>query len=342
MAHLAKRQRRGRLLIDLPEDVLEIIFAHLDSSEVKQLSLLSRDFRLRLVPYIFKHAKASWDQIIDLQKNRGTCIISEYAACVRSIRIAEANSYNEYQQRTFASLLAPDVLPLLSSVTVNSGNLSYWLKYNECDHIRSLSLYSDARQINSVKIFHLSHVAGLHGLTLLCLSKYHFNWVEEEEALNSRVSLENLTLQDCTWEYPFDLNCFNRNDTLRDLEITYSNDNPFTLLERFVGFLEHPFPGHSGSLRNLKIQFLGFTCNKKVLTPTILAKVLCSFDGLEELVLEGWTANLGYLRPLIRTHQFPFATSINLAVECHGEVTPRDFKSSLSRVANLRLVVNNV
>lgn len=342
MAHQVKRHRRGRLLIDLPEDVLDIIFAHLERSDVKQLSLASREFRSRLVSYIFKHAQASWDQIIRLQKNPETSPISKYTGFVRSISIIDANSFNEYQQRTFEILLSSEVLPLLTSVIVNSGNLSYWLKYNECQHIRSLTLYSDVKQINSIKIFHLSHVSGLHGLTLLSLSKYHFNWVEEEEALNSAVSLENLSLHDCTWEYPFDLNCFNRNNSLRDLAITYSNDNPFILLERFVGFLEHPFPDHSGSLRNISIQYFGFTSNKKVLTPKILAKFLHSFDGLEVLLLEGWTANLSYLRQLIKSHTFAFPTSISLAVESLGEVSAQDFKLSLNDVTNLRLVVNNV
>lgn len=340
MTHIAKRYKRGRLLVDLPEDVLEIIFGHLKPSEVKQLSLVSQEFRLRLVPHIFKHIRASWDQIIDLQK--GTSAISNYTGFVKSIRIVDANSFNEYQQRTFASLLSPEVLPLLSSVTVNSGNLSYWLKYNECDHLRSLTLYSDAKQINSIKIFHLSHVSALRGLTLLSLSKYHFNWVEEEETLNSAVSLEYLSLHDCTWEYPFELTCFNRNDSLRDLVITYSNDNPFILLERFIGFLDSPFAYHSGSLRNIKIQYSGFTCNKKVLTPKVLEKFLKSFEGLEHLILEGWTTNLGYLRPVFRAHSFAFPTMVNFAVECLGEVSAQEFKSSLDDVSNLRLVVNNI
>lgn len=342
MAYTAKRRKRGRILIDLPSDVLQIIFELLTRLDVIRLSQVNREFRLHLAPYIFEHAKATWAQIIDIPKNRGTCLIAKYIAFIRAIRISNANSYNEYQQSTFGSLLAPAVLPGLSAVTVNSGNLSYWLKYNKCDHIRSLSLYSDSQQINSIKIFHLSHISGFHGLRLLLLSKYHFNWIEEEEALNSAVALEGLTLHDCTWEYPFDLNCFNCNGSLRELTITYTNDNPFILLERFVGFLENPFSDHSGSLRNLRIQYFGFTCNKKILTPQIFEKLLHHFHGIEELVLQGWNANLSYLRPLINNHHFQFATTINLAIECLGEMTVQDFESGLLNVANLRLVVNRV
>lgn len=339
MSSSAKRYKRQRLLTDLPEDLLEIIFSHLLPSDVKSLSLVCREFRERLVIYMFKHIKATWDQIIDLHKNKQGTAISQYRHLVRSLRIIEANSFNEYQQKTFGTLLSPSVLPNLIRVTVNSDNLSYWLKYNESFHIRSLSLYSD-KEVNSIKIFHLSHIAGLHGLRQLCLSKYHFNWIEEEAPNLS--TLETLSLQDCTWEYPFNLEYFNHSDSLHDLSITYSNNNPFILLERFINFLEAPFPSRASSLRNIKISFFGITCNKKFLTMTIFSRLLHTFDALELLVLEGWTANLAYLRTGLKQHKFRFPTSIKLSLECFGDLGVREFVADCETVPNLKLSVDNV
>lgn len=302
-----KRMRLGRLLVDLPDDVLLHIFAFLAPADVVALSTLNRQHRQTLVPHVFARVRACWGQVMALQKSLELDGVRRF---VRSVRITDANSYNEYQQDTFGQLLGPQAFPHLERVAVNSPGSSYWLRYNRCTHVRHLALHLDST--GTIKIFHLSHVEQLASLELLALHSYHFNWTEEEER-EPTLAVRSLVLQDCTWEYPFDLANFNRLNLLRTLAVLYSQNSPFVLLERFVSFLADPVPQHLASLRNVKVEFC-FTQHKRLLTPAVLDSFLNAFTGIEELQLYGWTANLAYLRRVLHRH-FEYPVKLKLRVE---------------------------
>lgn len=305
-----KRQKQqlelqgSKSLVGFPEDILELVFSHLRPNDVILLALVSRKFRTHLLHFVFNAAKAPWEQIISKKGD------FKHKHLITTLRITEANSYNEYQQDTFGRLLAHEVFPRLSLVLVNSLNLSYWLKYNKCSHIKSLTLYSD--NVRSVKIFHMAHVQNFIGLDRLCLHNYHFYWGEEEMPL---LGISKLVLHDCTWEYPFNLARFNLLNSLRELSVSYSNNNAFMLLERFLNFLLDPFPLHSSSLRQVKVEFVDITENKKLLTPAILGSFLRAFDGLETLSLYGWTTNLNYLKNLLVNCTFEYPLNLRLKAE---------------------------
>lgn len=329
---MPKRPRYSRLLVDLPHDVLELIFSFALRCDVIILSTLSREYRAALVPYIFSSVRATWEQVILLQK--GSTVGARVAPYASSVRITDADSYNEYQQSTFEQLLGCSVFPRLHAVTVNLASLSYWLRYNACTHVRALTLYSECSA--NVKIFHMSHVEGLTGLELLTLHHYHFNFTEEEER-EPLLGLRSLVLHDCTWEYPFDLASFNRLDLLRTLALSYSHNTSFVLLERFVAFLLDPFAQHLSSLRTLRVEFVD-TRHKKLLTLTILERFLDAFDGLELLELSGWTANLYYLKNVLSGRTFLYPLLVKLRLDVMDEAYLRyheEFLRSTQNVPNL-------
>lgn len=336
MLRPAKRARLQRHLVDLPQNVLDQVLSYLTSQDLRNLASVDQNFRSKLLPNLFYSIKATWEQIIELHKADS----GMPRALVRKLRITLSNSYNEYQQNTFGQLLSPQVFPALAEVCVNSVNLSYWLKYNKCSHVSSLTLYSD-NVFRGVKMFQLSHVEHFENLRLLCLHNYHFLWSDESAKPAAR--LWKLCLHDCSWEYPFDVAHFNLQDTLQDLTITYSsNNNAFILLERFLTFIGDPFAGHSASLRNVRIDFVDITENKKLLTLTILLTFLTSFSGIETLHLGGWTANLPYLRGVLMKHQFEYPVLLRMDVESLERVNMDKFHENLLRVRNLRLKVTAV
>lgn len=332
MERPAKRHKKSLSLEDLPHDLLEIIASYLKTNDTLNLSVASSRMRERLLPIIFTKVQTSWDQIIDLQLKGDAGFVYKYH--VRALRINNSNSYNEYKQNTFGLLLSPDVFPNLAEVSVNLVNLSYWLKYNRCSHVRALTLYCD-NVFRGVKIFDLSHVDNFVSLRLLCLHNYHFNW--DGDAV-PKIGLATLLLHDCTWEYPFDLAYFNLDDTLRHVTISYSNNNSFMLLERFLSFLKDPFANHADSLRTVTIRFVDITENKKLLTPTILDKFLTAFSRIEKLYLSGWTANVHYLRGVLVKHIFENPVLLTLRVESLDEFDVEGYMSSV-KVRNLKLRV---
>lgn len=331
MERPTKRQKTQTALQDLPQDLLQIVASYLQPHDMVNLSMVSHSMRHRLLPIIFSKAQATWMQIMSLHEKNEVCFFNKHH--VRSLRITDAVSFNEYKQNTFGQLLSPEVFPNLIEVSVNLINLSYWLRYNKCTHVRALTLYSN-NVFRGVKIFELSHVDNFASLRLLCLHNYHFNWDNSDS--RPKIGLNNLSLHDCTWEYPFDLALFNPDDTLRHLTITYSNNNSFMLLERFISFLKDPFVDHSESLRTVAIEFVDITENKKLLTPTILHTFLTAFSGIERLYLAGWTANINYLRGVLANHTFNFPVLLTLNVESLD-----DFDVSHLKVTNLKFHVRS-
>lgn len=341
MERPAKKQKIARQLVELNQDVLDHALSYLETDDLCNLSLVSHDFRLKLLHFMFAKVKVSWGNLIYLQTKRTSFKSTEY---VRSVRITVPDSYNEYKQVNYAfeELISTKVFPNLVEVSVNSQSLSYWLKYNKCSQIRDLTLYCD-NWFRGVKIFQLSHVDNFDNLRLLCLHKYHFNWSKED--VKPKIGLTKLLLHDCTWEYPFDLVHFNLDDTLRDLTITYSNNNPFTILERFLSFLKDPFAGHSESLRSVKMQIVDVTHNKlhkNLLSLTVFDKFLESFSGIEHLHFWGWTTNLNYIREVLLRQNFEYPVFVTLKVESLDKSDVNRYLNSMASIHNLRLKVTLV
>lgn len=323
-------------LPDLPSDVLDIILSLVGSKDILNLLALNRRHHRALKPYVFEKVSVSWDQLIHIKEVDSE--LCENKDLIQTINITLPNTYHEYIQDLFGRLLSPSIFPRLTLVKVNSLNSSYWLRHNQNDNIKSLTLYSDKPSSLSFKIFDMSHVKKFANLRNLTLHNYHFV-VSEGEIVSGSLNL--LTLHDCTWEFPFNLVQFNLNDTMEKLCITYSSNNHFIHLERFLNFLIDPFPMHSESLRRVAIFLPIELQNKKILSPGILRSFLMAFKFIEDLILVGWIANLIYLKQLLVGYEFVQPIRLRLDAEIHDdpEKVPV-LKDSILAIPNLHFILN--
>lgn len=289
-------------LTDLPSAVIDFIFSLLEKDDILRLLLLNKIFRSTFKCYAFDTVNASWNKLIEMDDSDS--VLCQNKHLIHNLRITPASTYHEYIQNLFGRLLSSDRFPLLSNVEVNTHNSSYWLRHNKNDNLKGITLRSLLKDARDYKIFDMTHLRNFTNLTLLTLHNYHF-LVNEEETFSGSLSL--LNLHDCTWEYPFNIVSFNLNDTLENLCITCQNRPEFIYLERFLDFLKNPVPGHSKSIRNIRIEIPGKTYEH--LTPLVLRSFFMSFPRLDKLSLIGWVvkqanietflANYNLRRPLI-------------------------------------------
>lgn len=323
-----KRLKRDILLIDLPDDILEQILLLVPRLDVIVLSTLDNQLRARLAKFVFREVKCTWNELSERK-------FSYPVHLIRSIRITDANSFDEYLKDKLLALLRKTSWPCLRSLSVNTMSLLYWLRYNTCTNLRELKLYLDASK--SVKIFQVSHVENFQGLECLELHKYHFNWDDDDPNL---VKIRHLKLFDCTWEYPFTLSAFNRHHSLHTLGVTYTRDNPFTLLERFVTFLQAPMQGYSESLRKLHISLLNMSVKGRLLTPGILQTMWATFVNLDELEFTGWTVNFYHLQSVLERQYFKQGFRLTLTVDSQSFEAAQIQTGSHNR--NLQVRVKNL
>lgn len=300
-------------LFDLPHEVLEQIFCRVAGKDIKLLSCVNRECRDKVSFYLFRKIRGSWEQLTELGDSKVSFVQKNY---VRDIEITSAEAKYEYQTNALQRVLNLSVFPNVTGVSVNSNSLSFWLKNHDCPNISVLLLYLASSSRGSEKLFHLSHVDLFSNLRKLYLSNYNFRWGQDDE-VQPLSALQELNLYNCTWEYPFNLARFNQHDTLTSLTITYSDDNTFVLLERYLDYLRTPFQGHLHSLRRVDLAFTHCRLYNGHLSPTVLYNFLECFSGLEELKLRGWATNLESLRYVLlaRDYEDPFNLRIEVGYE---------------------------
>lgn len=291
------------LLIDLPQELLDQVFEHLSRADVKLLSCVSQTFRKKVSYYIFQRIHGTWHQFHNLLSAQTK---QDWFVHVRHIRISSADLKFEYQTNALDSVIDQYLFPHADSILVSTDSLSFWLKNHNCSHVHLLLLYLSIVTRGNEKLFHLAHLDNFASLHTLHLHNYNFRWGQDE--IVPRIALKNLTLENCTWDYPFNLASFNEFDTLTSLSVIYSHDNTFVLLERYVDYLRNPFQGHLSSLRLVSLSFFQSRMYMGLLSPTVLFNFLECFSGLEELHLRGWSTNLDSLRRVLlpRIYEKPF------------------------------------
>lgn len=316
-------------LLDLPDSVLYQIWGAVSTEDLKSLLLLNRDYRDALIPHIFEYVGVTWHQLLEDSQE---CVLHKYNHCIKSINVILPDSQKEYKENTFGELLSTKRYPNLTRVAVNSTNSSYWLRYNKCDQIRDLELYTNVF-LKSRKIFDLAHVQHFTSLRLLTLDDYHFV-VSEDEIVVPK--LYRLNLHNCTWKWPFTLTKFNVHDTLTELSVYFSDDNVFVFSERFRDFLQTPLTGHSSSLRSLTIAFSNSSDNPRILLLNVLQNLLDAFSELETLTLIGWSANLFHIKHLLVSRRFHKPLRFHFdATILDPENTISEQVSKIQRVENL-------
>lgn len=294
-------------MLSLPLQVLEKIFILIGSGGILKLMTLNRQFYQIMVPYVYKQIKIIWH---DLSVAGFHQFINKYKGFIEKLRIVDCYGYGEWQ------LDSTCIFDLdLYALEVNSYNSSNWLKYKYNYSLKSLKMYHDPihnetesiytnpnpKNINRVKstnvpkIFNLTHLGQFNQLHRLDLTNYHFNW---DDTVTSPI-IKFLSLTNCTWEYPFTLNKFNETNSLLTLNLIYSGDNLFVLLERFGKFLTTPLQCGS-NIEQITIHFINYKC-KRTLSINQLQTFL-KFPKLHRLDLRTWNADLNSITRFIDTY----------------------------------------
>ncbi|KAM3126220.1 hypothetical protein CJJ07_003418 [Candidozyma auris] len=328
--HAEKWMRTNAItLIDLPDSVLERIWSYLDIGDIKNVSLVHSSYREALIPYIFANVGVTWPQLHEILEDS---VLRKYRHHIKSINIIKSDSQREYTENIFGELVSHEKYPNLTAVSINSMSSSYWLRYNKCEHIRQLELYTSADP-RGTRIFNLTHVKHFQALRSLTLHDYNFMDSDDENALPR---LYRLSIHNCEWNFPFDLTKFNIHNTLTELSVSYSNDNQFVVSERFRDFLSSPLSGHSSSIRTLRIAISNSSENRRILLANVLRSILDSFSELENLSLVGWAATISHVRQLLESRSFHNPMKFNLEVRALDS----DLKSIPKQIAKIQHIEN--
>ncbi|EGW31523.1 uncharacterized protein SPAPADRAFT_141177 [Spathaspora passalidarum NRRL Y-27907] len=304
LSHKFRKTNHELSLLNIPDDVLNLILSHLSLTDVIHLSCLDRAYRSCFSSRIFTQVKAPWSKLIEAMDSKENFII-KHKNIIRQLRIIDSYSYGEWQIDFFTDLLIN--IPNLKRLLINSKNSSNWIKYRGSDNIEQLSLYFEEDSFNLIKfslpnakqgnfnssprIFRLDHVANFKMLTKLSLTDYHFNW--EVESVKPVLMIHDISLHNCSWEYPFKLSQFNYNDNIKKLKLTYSNQNPFLLSERFNTFLNDDYHEDFKSLEELAID-ITFDFRKQAWSKFLSNRLILrfynrkDFPNLRQLTLHGW------------------------------------------------------
>lgn len=298
--------RRSLTLADLPGDVAAKIFNHVSSTDTCAVSSVNKRFRAEFVPIVFRRIRVRWSDLerasADKRNSEIVKVFSEYAHLVEEVRIVDCYSYGEWQIDVFRLLPFPN----LTRVVINSINSSNWLKYRSHNGIKLISLYLDRSIVNTShapatkvmssnpKMFSIDHVSNFSNLKELSLDSYHFDWDTREVTVD--VGITSLRLTNCTWEYPFHLGQFNRNNKLETLELVFSSNNSFILSERFNEFLALPLKHDAASLELMSITLRDYDTNgwHKHLSILQFERFVdaAHMPRLRSLKLHGWLLNL--------------------------------------------------
>lgn len=307
-----KKQRRILDLLQLPQEIIQKCFILLTRRDIVSLSCLDKRHRRQLTNEVFSKIKCCWHNLI-LEEQRLT--FREYA---RQVRIIDTYSYGEWQIDLFAIL--EKNFPNAQVLYINSTNSTNWLKYRSSKKMTELSLYYEKGHneteeirhndnpkgthhkinLSCPKIFNLSNLNNFEQLNSINIEGYHFHW-DESEVVNT-FNLANVSLINCTWEYPFDPRHFNHHGTIKTFSITYTHNHPFILLERFNKFLNSPMLDYSSSIEGFSIIFeKGSSSFLRHFTPNMLQRLTSSeFPHLRTLALRGWLVNTSDFRDMVQ------------------------------------------
>lgn len=320
-------------LVDLPCDILDRIFGYLSRRDVKQLSLVSRKFRRRTIYYLFESLQGTWDRLLNSENSEAR----KWFSHVKEFRILSAESKFEYHTNALQVVTDSSLYPNLHKISVNTESLSFWLKNHRCNNVTNLLLYQEGLRRSQEKMFHLSHIDSFTHIHTLYLQRYNFRWGQDEEVM-PLARLRKLTLENCTWEYPFNLARFNQYDTLQTLSIVYSDDNTFVLLERYNNYLKSPFEGHLSSLRFVSFAFVNSELFNGHLTPTVLYNFLECFSGLKELRLCCWKTTLDDLRRVLIPRYYAEPFQLYLEIDNPKPLNVQAFRNLVQK-PNLKVIV---
>ncbi|KAH3663420.1 hypothetical protein WICMUC_005946 [Wickerhamomyces mucosus] len=210
-------------LLYLPHEIIKIIFTELQNTDLIQLSQVNKLMRSFITPYLFNEISLSWNMIFNIDQFK-------YKENVEKIRIFQNNLQNEWNFKFCEFFCTFNNLVEIELLTSQSSN---FMKYNQlCPSLERLRI----KTITAESTFGLDHLNLIVGLKYLQLEGFCLSF-EKEDVKEHLYNIKRLKLIDCSWNYPFELEFFDK-DNIESLEIIYNNQCHFFLSERFKEFLK--------------------------------------------------------------------------------------------------------
>ncbi|BAO37770.1 F-box domain [Kluyveromyces marxianus] len=263
----------GWFLQTIPHEVLVTILNQISNKEKISLATTCKTVRHILMPYIFANVKCPWEQLLD---EPNWPLDPSIQHLIESLRITTSCSKNEWTypfQKLFSNSEINKLRNLRSLHINSSGSTSFFKYCDVAENLKELSVTTTKER----SLFSLEHVRPFKNLEYLNVSNFQIDDFVEDGALCPK--LESLRLNNCSWEYPFEIENFGRNK-IRSLSLEYSNS--FIISERFRDFLTHP--GFT-SLESLEIT--NTETNLKLTISLEIMKLIKNIPTLRVLKLKG-------------------------------------------------------
>ncbi|TID30561.1 hypothetical protein CANINC_000916 [Pichia inconspicua] len=213
-----KLQKCGEfsLLSELPFEILELVLNEVEVEDLKNVSILNRKIRNRVLNRLFREVKVKWEEIKELSEWKQNYFIEK----VRILREEGTRSSSEWNISIKPLFLCNNLKDLEIELIGSSRCLKYKddFKSDESFKIENIKLvcfnggngdYSEKALFEST---HIKRFKGLKSIELngFTLSKDMYEEEdeeveEEEEGKKSKRlgKLKEITLVNCVWEYPF-------------------------------------------------------------------------------------------------------------------------------------------
>ncbi|KAG5355804.1 hypothetical protein CJU89_5516 [Yarrowia sp. B02] len=263
-------------LTRLPAELKNAICDHLPKRDIRTVSLVSHDLRHAACDKLFGDFYLTWDTLAPTRDYLAsdTCGIAGY---IHTLHITKHSSYAEWHYPELLSEFMA-LCPQLANVTMVISGSSAWLKYVRCDRVTNMTVVSGQVQrlqtFNNVNApakqisFDIDHLVGFPAVKTLTLEGFT---VQRDSILNkdgvheiiplSRISAEKdgstpvtrlsptrnetvavkrLVLENCIWQYPYDVKDFG---SIEELEVRLSRGyTVYSHNERFHSFVLSPPP----------------------------------------------------------------------------------------------------
>lgn len=251
----AHKRASASPLTRLPAELKNAVCECLDKSDILSVSLACHDMRHASCHQLFGDFYLDWDKLAATKDYLAAdgCNIASY---IHTVHITKHSSYAEWHYpEQLKELLG--LCPQLTEVRMVISGSSAWLKYVGCDNVHTMTVTSGQVQrlqtfdnVNAPKkqiSFDIDHVAGFPALKSLSLEGFTVQRdsilykdgvheiiplsrisAEKDGTHSSRVSpprkddtvaISRLVLENCIWQYPFDVKDFG---PIEDLEVRLS------------------------------------------------------------------------------------------------------------------------
>ncbi|CCH43180.1 hypothetical protein BN7_2727 [Wickerhamomyces ciferrii] len=211
------------LFLNIPYEIIIKILPLITKSDLINLGLSCSKFHDFLKPYIYQSITLSWKDLILLEQGKlGIQRINKF------VEVLNINEYDIKKEWNFNYNSLTEVFGNLRKLKMNISNSSNFLKYLNKDvmGLKELELKSMSFESN---LFNINHLIKFKDLKRLKLTGFVIDFDDKD------TKIQYLELQDCFWNYPFNLEFFTG---VRELILNYSNQ--FILSERFRFFIMNP------------------------------------------------------------------------------------------------------